>query len=137
VCIAAGDDGSDDQVGDGAAHVDFPSTSPYVLCVGGTALQKSDGSGFTETTWFDGDGLRADGGGSTGGGVSEVITRPIWQKNIAIASVNPHAPAGRLVPDVPPTRPVAPATSWCRRATRRSPAAPARLRRCGPRSSRG
>ncbi|MBV9531522.1 MAG: S8 family serine peptidase [Bradyrhizobium sp.] len=100
VCIAAGDDGSDDQVGDGAAHVDFPSTSPFVLCVGGTALKKRNGSGFTETTWFDGDGLRADGGGSTGGGVSEVIARPTWQKNIAIVSVNPQAPAGRCVPDV-------------------------------------
>ena len=100
VCIAAGDDGSDDQVGDGAAHVDFPSTSPFVLCVGGTMLKKRNGSGFTETTWFDGDGLRADGGGSTGGGVSEVIARPTWQKNIAIASVNPHARAGRCVPDV-------------------------------------
>lgn len=100
VCIAAGDDGSDDQVGDGAAHVDFPSTSPFVLCVGGTALKKRNGRGVTETTWFDGDGLRADGGGSTGGGVSEVIARPKWQKNIAIASVNPHASAGRCVPDV-------------------------------------
>jgi kumamolisin len=100
VCIAAGDDGSDDQVGDGAAHVDFPSTSPFVLCVGGTALKKGNGSAFTETTWFDGDGLRADGGGSTGGGVSEVFARPTWQKNVGIASVNPHAPAGRCVPDV-------------------------------------
>jgi len=100
VCIAAGDDGSDDQVGDGAAHVDFPSTSPFVLCVGGTALKKRNGRGFVETTWFDGDGLRADRGGSTGGGVSEVIARPTWQKNITIASVNPQAPAGRCVPDV-------------------------------------
>jgi kumamolisin len=100
VCIAAGDDGSDDQVGDGAAHVDFPSTSPYVLCVGGTALKKRNGKGFAETTWFDGDGLRKDGGGSTGGGVSEIIARPTWQKSITIASVNPNAPAGRCVPDV-------------------------------------
>ena len=100
VCIAAGDDGSDDQVGDGAAHVDFPSTSPFVLCVGGTALKKRNGSGFAETTWFDGDGLRKDGGGATGGGRSEFIPPPIWQKNIAIPSVNPHAPPGRCVPDV-------------------------------------
>jgi kumamolisin len=100
VCIASGDDGSDDQVGDGAAHVDFPSTSEFVLCVGGTALKKRNGKGFVETTWFDGDGLRADGGGSTGGGVSEVIARPTWQKNITIPSVNPQAPAGRCVPDV-------------------------------------
>jgi kumamolisin len=100
VCIAAGDDGSDDQVGDGAAHVDFPSTSPYVLCVGGTALTKKNGAGFAESTWFDGDGLRKDGGGSTGGGVSATIARPTWQKAITIASVNPQGPAGRCVPDV-------------------------------------
>jgi kumamolisin len=128
VCIAAGDDGSDDQVGDGAAHVDFPSTSPFVLCVGGTALKKRNGKGFVETAWFDGDGLRADGGGSTGGGVSEIIARPTWQKSIAIASVNPPSR---------PTRPAAPATSWCRSARRRSRAAPARRRRCGPRCSPG
>ncbi|HEY2138340.1 MAG TPA: S53 family peptidase [Xanthobacteraceae bacterium] len=98
VCVAAGDDGSDDQVGDGQAHVDFPSSSPYVLCVGGTALKKN-GVGFTESAWFDGNGLRKDGGGSTGGGVSSVLPRPSWQ-NLNIASVNPNAPAGRCVPDV-------------------------------------
>jgi kumamolisin len=98
VCVASGDDGSDDQVGDGRAHVDFPSSSPYVLCVGGTALKKS-GTKFTEVVWFDGDGLRKDGGGSTGGGVSSVFPRPDWQK-ADIASVNPQAPAGRCVPDV-------------------------------------
>jgi kumamolisin len=98
VCISAGDDGSDDQVGDGAAHVDFPSSSPYVLSVGGTTLPKNG----TETVWFEGDGLRKDQGGSTGGGVSSVYPPPDWQKQsgIAIASVNPQAPAGRCIPDV-------------------------------------
>jgi kumamolisin len=99
VCIAAGDDGSSDQVTDGRAYVDFPSSSPYALCVGGTTLQKSSGANI-ETVWKDGDGLRADGGGSTGGGVSSVFARPDWQKAIDIASVNPGAIAGRCVPDV-------------------------------------
>ena len=79
VCVSTGDDGSDDQVGDGRAHVSFPSCSDNVLAVGGTALDKSVGS---EVVWFEGDGLRRDNGGSTGGGVSEVIARPTWQSQI-------------------------------------------------------
>jgi kumamolisin len=96
VCVAAGDDGSDDQVQDGLAHVDFPSSSPYVLCVGGTSLAKNG----PETVWFEYDGLRRDGGGSTGGGVSNVFPRPAWQNSIAISSVNPNHMDGRCVPDV-------------------------------------
>jgi kumamolisin len=99
VCVASGDDGSDDQVGDGLAHINFPATSQYVLSVGGTALVKG-ANGNTEKAWFDGDGLRRDNGGSTGGGVSSVFPRPDWQAPINIPSVNPNAIAGRIVPDV-------------------------------------
>jgi kumamolisin len=99
ICVAAGDDGSDDQVGDGHAHVDFPSSSPYVLGVGGTTLRKKTGGGVTETAWKDGDGLRQDNGGSTGGGVSVHFPRPDWQK-VAVVSVNPGSISGRVVPDV-------------------------------------
>jgi kumamolisin len=99
VCVASGDDGSDDQVGDGAAHINFPATSPYVLSVGGTALHKA-ATGGGEVVWFDGDGLRKDGGGSTGGGVSAYFPKPAWQSPYDIPSVNPNAPVGRIVPDV-------------------------------------
>lgn len=99
VCVASGDDGSDDQVGDGHAHVNFPASSPYVLSVGGTTLAKSAG-GFRETVWFDGDGLRKDQGGSGGGGVSAVFPRPAWQAHFEIDSVNPNTLNGRIVPDV-------------------------------------
>jgi kumamolisin len=95
VCLASGDDGSDDQAQDGKAHVDFPSSSPFVLCVGGTMLSKKNGS---EIVWKEGDGLRKDGAG--GGGVSGVFPRPSWQKSITISSVNPGAIQGRVVPDV-------------------------------------
>src|SRR5262249_40890693 len=96
VCISSGDDGSDDQVpNDGRAHVDFPATSPFVLSVGGTSLNRQSGD---EVVWFDGDGLRRDGGGSGGGGVSEFNARPSWQSGIDIVSVNPHAPNGRVIP---------------------------------------
>jgi kumamolisin len=99
ICVASGDDGSDDQVGDGHAHVDFPSSSPYVLAVGGTTLKKSTTGVITETAWKDGDGLRQDNGGSTGGGVSTYFPRPDWQ-TVTIDSVNPGAIDGRVVPDV-------------------------------------
>jgi kumamolisin len=97
VCVSSGDDGTDDQVQDAQAQLDFPASSPFVLAVGGTALDKSTGS---EVVWFDGDGLRRDGGGSTGGGVSAFNARPSWQSGIDINSANPGAMNGRIVPDV-------------------------------------
>jgi kumamolisin len=99
ICVAAGDDGSSDAISDGHAHADFPSTSPYVLAVGGTTIP-SKGAKVTDIVWKEGDGLRSDSGGSTGGGVSAVFARPPWQSAIAIQSVNPGAIVGRVVPDV-------------------------------------
>jgi kumamolisin len=99
ICVAAGDDGSSDAVTDGHAHVDFPAASPYVLAVGGTTLKKSSSGVITETAWKDGDGLRADNGGSTGGGVSTQFARPSWQ-TVNIQSINPGSIEGRVVPDV-------------------------------------
>jgi kumamolisin len=99
ICVASGDDGSDDEVGDGKAHVDFPSSSPYVLAVGGTTLSRTASGAVTETAWKDGDGLRKDNGGSTGGGVSTIFPRPSWQP-ASIQSVNPGSIEGRIVPDV-------------------------------------
>lgn len=100
VCVASGDDGSSDAVTDGHAHVDFPASSPYVLAVGGTTLRKSGGA-YSETAWKDGDGLRQDKGGSTGGGVSVVfVPPPTWQGKTLVASVNPGAKPGRSIPDV-------------------------------------
>jgi kumamolisin len=98
ICVAAGDDGSSDGITDGHAHVDFPSASPYVLAVGGTLLRT--GAHRSESAWKDGDGLRADNGGSTGGGVSTRIARPTWQGGLDIAPVNPGQMAGRITPDV-------------------------------------
>lgn len=98
VCVAAGDDGSSDGIDDGHAHVDFPCASPFVLAVGGTLLRT--GARRSERAWKDGDGLRSDNGGSTGGGVSMRIARPAWQSGLDIAPVNPGQIAGRIVPDV-------------------------------------
>ena len=99
VCIAAGDDGSSDAIADGHAHVDFPGSSPYVLAVGGTTIPVKNGK-QPDIAWKEGDGLRADNGGSTGGGVSAVFPRPTWQSAIKIKSVNPGAIVGRVMPDV-------------------------------------
>jgi kumamolisin len=99
ICIAAGDDGSSDAVGDGLAHVDFPSSSPYVLAVGGTTIPTKGGS-QPDIAWKEGSGLRATNGGSTGGGVSAVFPRPTWQSSVNITSVNPGSIVGRCVPDL-------------------------------------
>jgi kumamolisin len=70
-----------------------------VLAVGGTTLKDSSSGKITETAWKDGDGLRKDNGGSTGGGVSTIFPRPSWQ-TVSIESVNPGSIEGRVVPDV-------------------------------------
>ena len=98
VCISSGDDGSGDELSDGRAHVDFPSCSPFVLSVGGTMIVHS-GRNNVEETWHQGTGVRASGGGATGGGVSIFTPRPAWQ-NVHIQSVNPGSIDGRVIPDV-------------------------------------
>jgi kumamolisin len=99
VCAPAGDDGSSDGDQDGQAHADFPGSSVYVLSVGGTTIPAKNGT-VPDIVWKEGDGLRADKGGSTGGGVSAVFSRPDWQKDITILSVNPGSIVGRCLPDI-------------------------------------
>lgn len=99
VCVASGDDGSGDQVDDGKAHVDFPSSSPFTLGVGGTMLTVASGS-VDEVSWWESPGRRTDnGGGSSGGGVSMKFKRPTWQK-VRVQSLNAGSIDGRIVPDV-------------------------------------
>ena len=95
VCVAAGDDGSGDQMHDAHAHVHFPASSPFVLAVGGTMVD-----GDQEVVWWNAPGDRSQPrGGSTGGGVSVKFARPQWQ-DVHVASVNAGAIDGRVVPDV-------------------------------------
>jgi kumamolisin len=95
VSVAAGDDGSGDQMTDGRAHVDFPSSSPFVLSVGGTMLKNA-----AETVWWQSPGRRTrKGGGATGGGVSIFFDRPTWQ-NVNVTSLNIGSIGGRVIPDV-------------------------------------
>ena len=97
-CVSSGDDGSGDQIDDGKAHIDFPSSSPNSLGVGGTMLTKS-GSTIDEVTWWESPGERAGGGGATGGGVSTVFPRPAWQ-NVKVKSLNAGSIDGRVAPDI-------------------------------------
>ena len=92
--VAAGDNGSGDNVGDGKAHVDFPASSPFVVACGGTKLTASGGTITSETVWND------PGGGSTGGGVSNVFPVPAYQAAINPTSKNPAGGHGRGVPDL-------------------------------------
>jgi len=97
VCAASGDSGSSDGVGDGANHVDFPASSPYVLACGGTSLQGSGQKITHEVVWNDG----ADGG-ATGGGVSGAFPVPAWQEGLSSTGTKGGKTAlkGRGVPDV-------------------------------------
>jgi kumamolisin len=96
VCVAAGDNGSSDGLDDGAAHVDFPASSPHALACGGTTLNATTTTIDSEVVWNDG-----AGGGATGGGVSDQFALPDYQQSAGVPpSVNPGNNVGRGVPDV-------------------------------------
>ncbi len=95
ITAAAGDNGSSDGVDDGKNHVDFPASSPHVLACGGTNLRASGSSISAEEVW----NAQSQGGGATGGGVSDVFPLPSWQAGANVPQ--PGAPTGgRGVPDV-------------------------------------
>ena len=96
VTAAAGDDGSSDRVDDGAAHVDFPASSPHLLACGGTSLKANAATGEvqSEVVWNDGSGR-----GATGGGVSDSFGTPSWQRNVGVPP-SASGGTGRGVPDV-------------------------------------
>jgi kumamolisin len=97
VCVSTGDDGSEAQIEDGRAHVNYPATDPSVLAVGGTTLHRAAGhvpAIASELVWNDGPGS------GTGGGVSDYLAAPAWQQGIVPASINPGNFQGRGIPDV-------------------------------------
>ena len=96
VCVASGDDGSSDGVGDGSDHVDFPASSPYALACGGTSLRASATGIASEKVWNDG-----AQGGAGGGGVSTFFALPAWQGGLKVTKASgTTALAKRGVPDV-------------------------------------
>jgi kumamolisin len=99
ICCASGDDGTGDEQTDDSTHVDFPSSSPHVLAVGGTMLGERAGKIF-EKVWWQSPGRRTDnGGGSTGGGVSGRFRRQHWQK-VRVRVLRGGRRHGRVVPDI-------------------------------------
>ncbi len=97
VTVAAGDNGSADGVGDGAAHVDFPASAPHALACGGTRLVVAGAAPSAEVVWDD----TAQGGGATGGGISDRFDLPAYQSSAGVpSSANPGGRVGRGVPDV-------------------------------------
>jgi kumamolisin len=96
ICAASGDNGSGDGQTDGAAHVDFPASSPYALACGGTSLRlTAAGKELSEEVWNDGPGK-----GATGGGVSDVYPKPAWQSVCGVPNRAGVTTSGRGVPDV-------------------------------------
>lgn len=93
VFCASGDNGANDNVYDGKAHVDFPSSSPFAIACGGTSLTMSSGV-RTETVWNNGDGS------ATGGGMSNVFHVPEYQMGLKLPNGSDPNFAGRGVPDV-------------------------------------
>lgn len=72
--FAAGDSGTDGcRDGSGNMHITagWPTSSPYVVGVGGTMI----GNGGVEVTWNQ----NSSGGGAGGGGPSEILTKPAYQ----------------------------------------------------------
>jgi kumamolisin len=93
ITVAAGDNGSTD--GGTGNNVDFPGSSPHVLCCGGTTLKASGATITSEVVWNE----QASNEGATGGGVSNVFPLPAWQANAHVPAPSTSA-GGRGVPDV-------------------------------------
>jgi len=89
IFVAAGDQGSDCQVGNGSAHVYYPASDPWITCCGGTEIGTENGS-YAEVTWPN-----------TGGGISANFPLPAWQSGVGLPpSVNPPHKSGRGIPDI-------------------------------------
>jgi kumamolisin len=94
VFAASGDGLASDGVDDGAAHVDFPASSPWVVGCGGTSLRTSGSALDGETVW------NSNGAGA-GGGISTLFAVPAYQAGVTLPpSANKGAATGRGVPDV-------------------------------------
>jgi subtilase family serine protease len=93
VVASAGDEGSSDCNGitSNVPAVDDPASQPYVTGVGG--LTVTNITGPVESVWNDGTN---SGGGASGGGMSQVWSRPSWQAGAGITAANTM----RMVPDL-------------------------------------
>jgi len=93
VFAASGDSGSDCGQGDGAAHVLYPASDPFVSSCGGTRISDVSGASFTETTW-------SQSFGTTGGGISDFFSLPTYQIGAGIPLSANDGHQGRGIPDI-------------------------------------
>ncbi len=93
VTVAAGDNLATDGVSDGAAHVDFPAASPFVVACGGTSITVTSGTITAEVVWNSGTS-------GTGGGISTVFPPPAYQSGVSLPPNVSTGQSGRGVPDV-------------------------------------
>jgi kumamolisin len=101
VTVAAGDDGATDgaQPGQGVTgkyHVDFPGSSPWSLCCGGTKLTANGSHIASEVVWDE----LSKNEGSTGGGVSRSFPLPDYQSKSHVPKNPDTSFVGRGVPDI-------------------------------------
>lgn len=94
ICAASGDSGSRDGQTDGKVHVDFPSSSPYVLACGGTHLEVKDDKITSEVVWNN------STDSATGGGVSNHFPLADYQSKAKVPKELDTNFKGRGVPDV-------------------------------------
>ena len=102
ICAASGDHGTADLDGlhwDGKIHVNHPAVDDHVLACGGTQIDSDD----SEVVWNDGTpfaNVPGGGGWATGGGVSETVGLPDYQKDAKVPVSLASGKAGRGVPDI-------------------------------------
>jgi Pro-kumamolisin, activation domain len=102
VFIALGDSGSEDSVGDGKVHVQYPGSDPWVTSCGGTTIgnvKNGPPVTFEEVAWSESD----IDDGATGGGVSAFFAAPPYQTAAGITGATDSGGvnhSGRAVPDV-------------------------------------
>jgi hypothetical protein len=89
ITAAAGDDGYlgwDAERPADRGFVSFPASSPNVVAVGGTRLQRIEGKWQSETVWNDGGESKngsPEGYGAGGSGCSDIFTTQPWQKSVS------------------------------------------------------
>ena len=93
VLAAAGDTLATDGEPDGQAHVDYPSSDPYVVGCGGTRIETAGDTIHAERVWNN-------GRTGTGGGVSDQWPLPAFQANAGVPAPANGGAARRGVPDV-------------------------------------
>ena len=109
VFIISQDKGSNDGVGGGGTHVNYPGSDPWVTCVGGTVVGTVNTGPpltFAEWVWSNvGSTSQVGGfGGASGGGASKVFPLPGYQSAAGITQITDSAgntaSNKRFIPDV-------------------------------------